>query len=295
MPHAPSDGARLYYEETGSGYPIVFVHEFAADHLEWEGQVRWFARDYRCITFNARGYPPSDVPTDSAAYGQGHAADDIAAVMRHLGIAKAHIVGLSMGASATLHFGLRHAAMASALVAAGVGAGAFAAHTARFKTDSVAMAERLEREGFAEAAKDIAHGPTRIQLKNKDPRGWREFLDHLSAHSAAGSAMTLRYYQAQRPSLFDFEAEFKRMTIPTLLICGDEDEPCLETNLFLKRAIPTAGLWFVPQTGHCVNLEEPDFFNRAIQDFFGRVERGRWRPRDPVSVPGVASSFGSRS
>jgi pimeloyl-ACP methyl ester carboxylesterase len=98
MEFADSNGTRLYVESTGSGVPIVFVHEFAGDFRNWESQVRFLVRRYRCITFNARGYPPSDVPNDVEQYSQAHAVKDIANVMRHFGIAKAHVVGLSMGA-----------------------------------------------------------------------------------------------------------------------------------------------------------------------------------------------------
>ena len=295
MPHAQSQGARLYYEETGSGPPIVFVHEFAADCRAWETQVRWFSRQYRCVTYNARGYPPSDVPEDGAGYGYVQQVEDIAAVMRHLRIPKAHVVGLSMGAFAALHFGLRHPDMATALVVAGCGSGAPRGERARFKADAEALADRLLAEGMEPVARDLALGATRVQLQNKDLRGWEEFTRHLAEHSALGSALTLRNYQAVRPSLFDFEAELKKLTVPTLLAVGDEDEPCLEANLFLKRCIPSAGLWVAPKTGHAINLEEPSAFNQAVQDFFGTVERGGWTLRDPRSVGGGALPVGGRA
>lgn len=280
MPYAQSTGARLFYEETGRGHPIIFVHEFAADHREWETQVRWFARDYRCITFNARGYPPSDVPDEDSAYGQEHAADDIAAVLTHLGIARAHVVGLSMGAFATLHFGMRHPGMATALVAAGAGSGAPKDQAEAFRTQSLATAERFLAIGAEKLAPELAMSPTRIQLRRKDPRGWAEFVSHLAEHSAKGMAATLRNYQARRPSLYDLTDRLRQLAVPTLLVVGDEDEPCLEATLFLKRTLPQAGLLVVPRTGHAVNLEEPDVFNRAVQDFFGTVERGRWATAD---------------
>ncbi len=286
MPHAEADGAKLYYEETGSGYPIVFVHEFGSDCREWETQVRWFSRDYRCITYNARGYPPSDVPPGDALYGHEYAVEDIGAVMRHLGLARAHIVGLSMGAYATLLFGLRHPAMASALVVAGCGSGAPAEHRAQFRAASEAQAARFLAKGSAAVAQEVGVGPTRVQLLLKDPRGWADFVEHLSQHSPEGSAATLRNYQALRPSLWDFADALAKLTVPVLLAVGDEDEPCLEANLFLKRAIPTAGLWMVPRTGHAINLEEPAAFNAAVQDFFGAVERGRWGARDPRTRAG---------
>ena len=79
-----------------------------------------------------------------------------------------------------------------------------------------------------------------------------------------------------------------RFTVPTLLITGDEDEPCLDANLYLKRTIPTAGLLVIPKSGHTINLEEPDAFNQACADFFAQVENGRWGARDPRSLSGTS-------
>ncbi len=281
MPYVDSKGARLYYEEAGSGRPIVFVHEFAADLREWEQQVRWFSREYRCIAFNARGYPPSDVPDSADLYGYEHSADDILAVLDGLGIDRAHVVGLSMGAYATLQFGLRHPDRALSLVAAGVGSGAPYEHRALFKEQAEATAQRLLDEGWAGVAGDFALGANRVQLLAKDPLGWQLFKQHLSEHSAVGSAHTLRQYQAIRPSLYDYEQEFAALRVPTLLVVGDEDEPCLDVNLFLKRTMPTAQLWMLPATGHAVNIEEPADFNAGVQRFISSVDRGAWRPRDP--------------
>lgn len=280
MPLAPSSGAKLYYEETGTGYPVIFVHEFGGDHRSWETQVRWFSRRYRCITFNARGYPPSEVPPADEQYGQSHAADDIAAVLRHLGLAKAHVVGLSMGAFATLHFGLRHPGMASALVLAGCGSGApKGGERAAFASESETRAKRFLEAGSAAVAQEMGHIPTRITLKRKDPRGWEEFVRQLGEHDARGSALTLRNYQARRPSLYDLADTIARLDIPALVAVGDEDTPCLEASLWLKRTLPKAGLWVCPNTGHCMNLEEPAAFNQAVEGFFAVAESGRWPPR----------------
>src|SRR5919205_518342 len=125
MPHVTAgDGVRLYVEEAGDGFPVLFVHEFAGDHRSWEPQVRALSRRYRCIAYNARGYPPSEVPEDPERYSQARARDDIRAVLDALGIDKAHIVGLSMGGFATLHFGLTYPERARSLVIAGCGYGA---------------------------------------------------------------------------------------------------------------------------------------------------------------------------
>jgi len=286
MPYAQADGAKLYYEEAGIGYPIVFVHEFGADLREWETQLRWFARYYRCIAFNARGYPPSDVPTDPAAYGYERSAEDIGAVMRATGVERAHVVGLSMGAYAALIFGLRHPGMASSLVIAGCGSGSLPSGRAAAQANARATADRFLTDGSAALAQSMGVSGTRVQLLNKDPRGWASFVKNLSEHSAEGSASTMRYFQGERPSLFDFAADFAKMTVPVLLAVGDEDEPCLEVNLFLKRTIPSAGLWMAPRTGHAINLEEPAAFNQMTQEFLGAVERGKWGTRDPRSAVG---------
>ncbi|HTP63709.1 MAG TPA: alpha/beta hydrolase [Burkholderiales bacterium] len=276
MPYAQSTGARLYYEETGTGYPVIFVHEYGADHREWEHQVRFFSRDYRCIAYAARGYPPSDVPDDPKLYGQDHSADDIVAVLRHLGIARAHVVGLSMGAFATLRCGLRHPEAASALVVAGCGSGSNLAQLADWRRLQAETSARLAKEGWAALAEETGHSPTRIQLKKKDPRAWNEFMEHLRGHSAKGSALTQRWYQGERDPVYHWEAQLKEMTVPTLVVVGDEDEPCVEPSVFLKRTLPKAGLWMCPRTGHAINLEEPAAFNREVAAFFAAVERGRW-------------------
>ena len=137
------DDVSLYYEDTGMGTPIVFVHEFAGDARSWEPQVRHFARRYRCITFNARGYPPSAVPPAVSSYSQEHARDDILAVLDALGLAQAHIVGLSMGAFATLHFGLTYPARARTLVVAGCGYGAHPDGYAEFQAHARSNAELI--------------------------------------------------------------------------------------------------------------------------------------------------------
>jgi pimeloyl-ACP methyl ester carboxylesterase len=272
-----ADGVRLYVEETGTGEPIVFVHELHADHREWEAQVRWFSRSYRCVTFNARGYPPSDVPGDIDLYGFPFVVHDIAAVIKALGIPQAHVVGSSMGAYAALHFGLMYPEMAKSLVVAAVGSGSPAADREVFVAEAEASARAYLEQGAAAVAEVAGRGPTRLQLLRKNPRGFEEFLSHLRDHSAEGKARTLLGYQARRPSLQDYENELPRLRIPVLLIVGDQDEPCLETTLWLKKTLPNAGLWMCPDSGHAINLEEPAAFNRTVEDFLCAVQHGRWR------------------
>ncbi|MBT3494392.1 MAG: alpha/beta hydrolase [Rhodospirillaceae bacterium] len=284
MPHIQAEGAKLYYEEAGSGDAIIFVHEFADDFRSWEPQVRFFSRRYRCVSFNARGYPPSDVPSDPALYSQDMAADDIAAVMRGLNIDKAHVVGCSMGAFATLHFGMRYGDMARSLVVVGCGYGAKKDTRGDFTSEVEQFAASFAEKGIVAVATPYSLGPTRVQFQNKDPRGFVEFQERFLSHSAEGSGLTMGNVQAKRPSLYDLEDGLRQLTIPTLLITGDEDEPCLDANLYLKRTIPSSGLVMLPRTGHAANLEEPASFNQSVAEFLSTVEQGRWTLRDPRSV-----------
>jgi pimeloyl-ACP methyl ester carboxylesterase len=286
MPYAKSNGTRLYYEEAGRGTPVIFAHEFSGDFRSWENQIRHFSRRYRCIAYNARGYPPSDVPATPSKYSHFIAADDIRALMRHLGISKAHIIGCSMGAYATIMFGLRYARNALSLTTVGAGAGGVLdpRKRAEFLRNTRENARRFEEEGVEAATKRLRTAPNRVQLENKDPRSFREFFQRLSEHSAVGHANTLRGVQLRRPPLYTMGKQFARLKVPLLAFVGDEDESALNPSLFIKRACPAARLVVAPATGHLVNQEEPMLFNRLTEDFLSLVESGRWRPRDPRSL-----------
>ncbi len=284
MPHAiTDDGVKLYYEESGSGRPVVFVHEFAGDHRSWEPQMRFFSRYYRCVTFSARGFPPSDVPEDPAKYSQARARDDVISVLDFLHIDKAHLVGLSMGGFAVLHAGLVHAQRAWSLVVGGCGYGAAPDKREAFRAEADAAAKLFDA-GMAQAAKVYSLGPTRVQFQNKDPRGWREFAEQLAGHSSKGSANTMRGVQRERPSLWELVDGMKKIKVPTLIITGDEDEPCLEPALLMKRSITSSALVVLPRAGHTINIEEPEAFNRALYEFLTAVDIGRWTDRDPRSM-----------
>jgi pimeloyl-ACP methyl ester carboxylesterase len=287
MPHLTTDdGVKLFFEEAGAGVPIMFVHEFAGDSRSWQSQMRHFSGRYRCITFNARGYPPSDVPDDAEKYSQDRARDDIKSVLDALGIDKAHVVGLSMGGFATVHFGFTYPDRSRSLVVAGCGYGAAPDKRAQFAAETEAAARRFQELGMAAAAEAYALGPSRVQFRNKNPQGWCELVDQFAEHSSLGAVLTMRGVQQRRPSLFDLVEQMKTITTPTLIIIGDEDWPCLEPALLMKRSISSAALIVLPNTGHTVNLEEPAAFNQHLDDFFDRVESGRWPMRDPRGMTG---------
>lgn len=298
MPHASADGVKLYWEDTGTSHtnttPMIFVHEFGGDYRSWDDQMRHFGRGRRCITFSGRGYPKSDVPTDESQYGQDISTRDVVAVMDAAGIAKAHVVGLSMGAYTAMMVASKFADRVVSCIAAGGGSGSVKTTREQFVADARAAAATMKASGKVNG-NTIGLSPTRVQLQNKDPLGWATFVKHLSEHEAVGAANTLLKVQAMRPSLYDLQAELLAIKAPTLLMVGDEDEPCLDVNLWMKRLMPNAQLAFLPAAGHAINLEEPALFNQLIDTFVATVERGSWRPRDPRAAPGTKSSLGAET
>jgi pimeloyl-ACP methyl ester carboxylesterase len=284
MPHITArDGTRLYYEEAGSGTPVIFVHEYAGDYRTWEMQMRFFSRAHRCITYSQRGYPPSDVPSEGARYSQDIARDDVLAVMDALKADKAHVVGHSMGAYTALHVGIHTPARCISVVAAGCGWGSSPDVKKREEMKALAAetGKMFAEEGIASAAAKYADTPMRQAQKNKDPRGYAEFARMLAEHSAEGHAQTMFNLQLKRPTLWEMEAALKKFSVPLLIIVGDEDEPCIDGSVFLKRTVPTAGLLMIPRTGHNVPTEESAAFNVALADLFAAAEADRWLAHKP--------------
>jgi len=286
MPYAvASDKVRLYYEEVGSGTPILFVHEFAADHTNWEPQMRYFSRGHRCIAYAARGYTPSDVPPSSDLYTYKHFYTDALAVLDHLNIQKAHFVGLSMGSYSSLHVALNAPSRMLSMTLAGVGSGSNLEHLDAWRQQCRETADQFEKLGAVEVAKVTREAPARIPFLVKDPRGHADFYAALARHDSKGSANTMRSFQGGRPSIYTLTEAIRTVLTPALIICGDEDDACVEPSLFLKKHLPAAGLTFFPKTGHVLNLEEPALFNDMVQRFIALVEAGRWGVRDPRSIP----------
>jgi len=251
------DGVALHTEITGTGQPLLFIHEFAGDHRSWEPQVRYFSASYRCITYSARGYPPSDVPAEPGAYSQGRAVADAIAVLDGVGEQRAHVVGLSMGGFATLHLLMRHPDRVASAVAAGAGYGAHPDRQAGFRMESEAIAAAFEAEGASQVARRYAVGPARVQFQNKNQRGWAEFAAALAGHSDLGSALTMRGVQAARPSLYALTDELiAKITTPVLVTDPENEQfwPGQSGELFGKLTGTKAIIAFTQEEGadsHC--------------------------------------------
>ena len=282
MPRTTVNGVELYYEDTGSGFPVVFCHEFAGDYRAWEPQVRAFDRLYRCVTYSQRGFPPSTVPTNAEAYSQDLLVADLHGLVSHLQIRQAHFVGFSMGGSVVLNFALRYPELCRGMVVVGTGAGA--TNRAQFEQDIPRVVDLIRTRGMQTFAETYAEGPTRLPFKRKDPYGWSVFRQQLAAHAPDGQAFSMSGVMLRRPTIFSLEDGLRNLQVPTLIAIGDEDEPCVDVAVFLKRVLPSAGLVVLPQSGHTINLEEPALFNAAVLEFFRLVEADRWARRSQVTT-----------
>ena len=264
-----ADGVALHFEESGKGTPVLFVHEYGGSCRSFDAQVAAFRTRYRCVVFNARGYPPSGVPASVDAYSQDHAVADIGAVMDGLGIEKAHLVGVSMGAASALQYALKERGRVLSATLVGIGSGSD--DPGAFRQTAEATAKLLEAEGMPALAAQMNASPTRKRLKDKNPAEFRRFNEQLLAMSPAGHANTQRGVQGKRPPLYVHEKRLAALFLPVLVVVGDEDAGCRKPSDFLKRVLPDASLHVFPQTGHCVNLENPAEFNSLCLGFIDAV------------------------
>jgi pimeloyl-ACP methyl ester carboxylesterase len=274
MPIAKVNGVELYYEETGEGVPLVWNHEFAGDYRSLELQVREFARRYRVITYNYRGWPPSSVPAESGAYSTEALVEDLAGLLRRLRISRAHIGGLAMGGNIALSFAAKYPAVVASLIVVGSGSGTVARE--QFVTESERLARVFEERGAAIAGGEIAQRPGRRIYAEKDPRGYAEFLERLQGHSAQGAAAAIRGVLIGRKTIFEMEEELRGIVAPTLVMVGDRDGGAVDASLFLQRTMRHASVVMFPFTGHTPNLEEPLLFNLHVGEFLAAVSEGRW-------------------
>lgn len=270
------DGTSLYYEDSGSGDAVLFIHEFAGNHRTWAGQIEVLGYKHRCIAYSARGYPPSDVPQTDDSYGQDISVSDAVAVLDALEIKRAHIVGHSMGAYTALHIGLRHPERCVSVSTLGCGWGSHPAErkTARRLCEDIAVMFR--EKPIADSASTYARLPMRNTFEAKNPAKFAAFEGILADLSPEGAALTMLNVQRDRPTLWDLEAELKDFKPPLLVLVGDEDHPCLDGSVFLKRTVPTAALQIVPRAGHTITMEEPGVVNAALDNLFDAATDGTW-------------------
>lgn len=274
MPTAKVSGVELYYESTGDGFPLVWSHEFGGDHRSWEPQVRHFSRRYRVITYNHRGYPPSTVPARAEDYSQDLLVADLHALLDALGIRQCHLGGCSMGANVAVSYAIAHPERCRSLTVVGGGGGAV--NREQFLAGQAAIAAALDRDGIAALQQSFDAVPSRAAFKRKDPRGFAEFQRLVGDHSAPACAHLARGVMSKRRTVHEQEAGMRALRVPALIMVGDGDVPCVEPSFFMRQCLPHAGLVVFPDSGHTINIEEPDLFNLHVSEFLAAVEHGRW-------------------
>lgn len=274
MPKLKVSDVELYYEETGSGFPIIFCHEFAGDFRSWEQQVRHFARRYRVITYNYRGYRPSDIPSDPAAYSQEILIADMRALMERLSIKQAHVVGIATGGNVALNFAIAHPELTKSAIVAGAGAGTVKREA--WLAAGRAMADSISKIGAEAIAKSIDGAPQRQALRTKDPRAWDEFIAVIRDLSPEGAALSMLNVLATRKPVTELREQIAALRMPVLVMVGDEDTPAFEPSLFIHQHARHAGLAVFPITGHTLPIEEPEMFNSLADQFLAAVDNGRW-------------------
>jgi pimeloyl-ACP methyl ester carboxylesterase len=267
--NARVNGVDLYYEVHGHGDWLVLCHEFSGDYRSWQPQIEVLRAHYRVLVYNNRGYPPSTVPEDPAAYSQEHAIEDLRQLLAHAGVERPVLVGFSMGGSIVLNFALADPDRVRALVLAGTGTGSD--DKAQNARDFGPIADRFLSDGPAKVGESYLRGPTRAQLLRKNPARWQQLYAEFSALSPIGMAYTLRGVQLKRPTMYELEPRLRTLHVPTLVLVGAEDAPALEPSRFLARTIPNATLKVLPATGHTLQLEEPEAFNAAVVEFLRRA------------------------
>jgi proline-specific peptidase len=270
MPHVTVNGLSIHYRDTGGdGFPLVLAHGFTGNARNWALTVPAFREKFRLISVDHRGHGLSDKPETREAYVLDNLADDLYHVLGSLAVNECYLAGHSMGGMAAQLLTLAHPEVVRALVLV---------DTAAEIPRSLADKERYqERQRLVKLAEERGmEAVFEEQLKNADQRirenpafiaTWREQFLMTSPHAYIGGA----HGMATRTSVVDRLGEIK---VPTLVICGENDEPFLEPSRVMHEKISGSELVIIPGAGHNPQIETPAEFNRILGGFLERVHAG---------------------
>jgi len=256
-----AQGAPLYYEVAGQGYPLLLIHAGIADSSMWDEQFHVFAARYRVIRYDLRGYGKSEFPAGLFA---NH--EDAAALLTFLNVKKAHVIGISFGGKIVLDFALVHPEMVASLVlvAPSVGGHKPSEDVVRFGEEEEALFERGDLEGATELNLRMwVDGPKRTpeQVNPSVRRRVHDMQYHAFTVPIPEAAEEL---ELQPPAITRLE----EVSVPTLIIVGDYDIPDkLALAQKLAGEIPGAHQVVIPGVAHMVTMEKPKEFNRVVLDF----------------------------
>jgi pimeloyl-ACP methyl ester carboxylesterase len=259
------DGGRLYYEAAGTGEPLVLIHGNTLDLRSWDDQFLSLSQSFRVIRYDVRGFGKSSLPVEGEAYSHH---EDLAALLGHLGISSAHILGLSMGSGIAVDFVVGHPAMSRSLVAAGPWLSGFDSPAANEIWAVFGAAAAALDEGGVEAAVDSFLA---APLYTESIRG-TAVLQRLREIMSDYSFWHLSHSDPQtvlQPSALERLAE---ISVPTLVVVGVRElAACREVGELLQETVPDVRTIEIPDAGHVMNMENPQEFNRAVSEFLGGV------------------------
>jgi pimeloyl-ACP methyl ester carboxylesterase len=268
-----ADGTALHVEDHGGDGPtVLFVHELLGTGATFGPIVDRLRARFRCITFNARGYPPSDVPSAPHAYSERAAWQDVLAVLEGLTQQRAHLVGVSMGAASCLQACFAAPRRVASMVLASIGSGSDAEAGAQASAME-GMAAQFETVPLQSLLEEHANRPNRRTLAANQPESFGVFRGEFLRLSPKGVAATLRGVQKRRLPVYALEPQVRNLMIPALVVLGSEDLPCRKACEFLAAALPNGHLEELPGCGHTPNLEQPEVFARLCSDFIDRQPR----------------------
>ena len=269
MPIAKVNGIGIYYEEAGRGRPLVWSHGFACGAKMWEPQVAAFADRYRVIVYDVRGHGASEVPAGPDAYSQPTSVEDLYQLLRHLGIERACVGGLSMGGNIALNLALAHPEIVAGLIIADTGAGSD--DTPTWKNKCADWATILESRGIEAFADVMTADPLLAHYVAQGPEAARRMRSLVTTHRGQGLAHTLRGVLATRPTIYALEPRLKVLDVPALIIVGEHDEPCVKVSRHMAQTLPRAELVLIKGVGHMTNLEDPTTFDAVAERFLARL------------------------
>jgi len=270
MPKVKVNGVELHYEVYGAGKDVVLCHGFSGSHQDWAHPISALMSEYRVIVMDHRGHGSSEAPSSPEAYSIETFAEDVRALMAHLGVKRCCLGGHSMGGFIALELALGHPELVAALVLVDTSSGEIdmpPEHAeARLKALELARTQGLEA-AFEYVA---ANSPLTREYFAKHPlmrEVSRQRTLETSVDGYVYSWEAIRGWRPVTPRLSEIKA-------PTLIVVGDEDTPFLRPARVLQEGIPNSWVVTIPGSGHSPHLEQPEAFNRALRDFLSRHYRG---------------------
>jgi pimeloyl-ACP methyl ester carboxylesterase len=262
---AAVNGTRLYYEVAGEGQPLVLVHGFTLDTRMWDAQFEPLAHHYRVIRYDLRGFGKSALPT-----GESYAHyDDLKALLDHLGIAQAYLLGLSLGGAITLELTLAHPEITRALILVDTVLWGF--HWSAKQSAEDAAIWTTARQSGVQAAKDLWLDHSLFGPARKNPAVASRLAQIVSDYSG----WHLVHSDPGRVPDPPAARRLDQIRAPTLVIVGERDLPDFRRIAdTCEQQIVNARKVILPGVGHMSNMEAADKFNETVLGFLANIEPG---------------------